>query len=186
MARARIIFRAQPRKTGISPLSLGGRAAGASTPVPHGASECSPPALLWALTSTAIPQPAARSAPTAHARSQEIIEKDGIRFLKGRNKNSSANKSRLRFFVFFDKKKTAQVARFNSHKKGSEPHPGLRHWRIFEAFLPHAAPAKRVPRDRSSARCIRRRLVVAYASGRCPAFCAASPLCVKFARICKL
>ena len=62
--------------------SFGGRAAGASTPVPAS----STPALLWVLASTAILQPAARSAPTAHARSQEIIEEDGIRFLKVRNK----------------------------------------------------------------------------------------------------
>ena len=51
-----------------------------------------------------------------------------------RNKISSVKKARLRFFVFFNQKKTAQVAWFNSHKKGKEPHPGLLHCRTFEAI----------------------------------------------------
>ena len=52
---------------------------------------------------------------------------------RGRNKKPSVKKARLRFFVFFNRKKTAQVAWFNSHKKGKEPHPGLRNCIIFEA-----------------------------------------------------
>ena len=49
-----------------------------------------------------------------------------------RNKqNSLANKATTAFFVFFNKKKTAQVAWFNSHKKGKEPHPGLLQCIIF-------------------------------------------------------
>ena len=45
-----------------------------------------------------------------------------------RNKKSSSKKARLRFFVFFNKKKTAQVAWFNSHNEGkgsSRGHPPL-------------------------------------------------------------
>ena len=48
----------------------------------------------------------------------------------------------MRFFVFFNKKKTAQVAWFNSHKKGKEPHPDLLHCRIFEA-QPTSRPRRR-------------------------------------------
>ena len=52
-----------------------------------------------------------------------------------RNKNYSVKKARLRFFVFLNKQKTAQLAWFNSHKKGKEPHSSLRHCRSFEAML---------------------------------------------------
>ena len=51
-----------------------------------------------------------------------------------RNNNSTIKKARLRFFVFLNKKETTQVACFNSHKKGKEPHPAFLHCGIVEAF----------------------------------------------------
>ena len=50
-----------------------------------------------------------------------------------RNNNSTIKKARLRFFVFLNKKETTQVACFNSHKKGKEPHPAFLHCGIVEA-----------------------------------------------------
>ena len=45
----------------------------------------------------------------------------------------------MRFFVFLNKKETTQVACFNSHKKGKEPHPAFLHCGIVEALL-HSSP----------------------------------------------
>ena len=51
-----------------------------------------------------------------------------------RNNNSTIKKARLRFFVFLNKKETTQVACFDSHKKGKEPHPAFLHCGIVEAI----------------------------------------------------
>ena len=56
-----------------------------------------------------------------------------------RNNNSTIKKARLRFFVFLNKKETTQVACFNSHKKGKEPHPAFLHCGIVEARSPALA-----------------------------------------------